>query len=99
MHEEWMRGVNAVVFGPPTLEDKLRDYIDSRDTHKARNAEESDAAILQSLRDEKNYRDAQHTDNQQQFRQLFRLGYIGLGMLLAVNGLAIWLIPILVAKH
>jgi len=70
-----MRNVESVIFGPPTLEDKLRAVV----------------------REEKQYRDAQHADNQLQFRQLFRLVYIGVGIVITLQ--VILLAIVAVYKH
>lgn len=96
--ESSLSNIERIVCGPPPLEDRLRDYVDARDRHKARNAQEDDAAILNSIRDEKQYRDHQHSDNQGQFRQLFKLVYIGVGILIALHALDYLIIPMLI-KH
>lgn len=85
MSEERMRHLEILILGPPTLEDKLRAYIDARDIHKARNAQEDDAALRDAILEEKRYRDNQHSDNQLQFRQLFRLVYIGVGIVITLQ--------------
>lgn len=80
-----MRNLEVIILGPPTLEDKLRSYIDARDTHKARNAQEDDAMIRDAIKTEISRRDGQHADNQGQFRQLFRLVYIGVGIVITLQ--------------
>lgn len=97
MHEERMRNLEVIILGPPTLEDKLRAYVDSRDNHKARNAQEDDALIREAISAEMARRDRQHEDNQSQFRQLFRLVYIGVGIVITLQ--VILLAVVALYKH
>jgi hypothetical protein len=85
MSEDRMRNLEVIILGPPTLEDKLRAYIDARDGHKALNAKEDDAMIRDAITAEIERRDGQHEDNQTQFRQLFRLVWIGVGIVITLQ--------------
>lgn len=96
-NEEWAVAKNLLsrlehhVFGngKPPLEQRLHEYIDSRDSHKENNA----AQMVADLREETNGRfdkqeqkqDERHEQNQAKFDRLFQLGYVGLGIVITLQ--------------
>lgn len=95
---EWNRVTDLVkridhhIFGngKPALEDRLRLYIDERDKHKERNAQ-------QELTDFKGEMNSKHTQNVDHMNRLetkmdtvTRLVYIGLGIVIALESVGLF---------
>lgn len=78
--------------GKPSLEDRLRDYIDARDKHKERNCEESIQGLADCLKDETKERKEQHGSNDLRFRNIERILYIGFGIMTALQAVGYVLI-------
>lgn len=68
----------GIVCGPPTLEDKMRGYVDTRTDHKSNNVKQMIVDLVGLFRDEQK-------DTKTQFANLSRWVYIGLGIILAMQ--------------
>jgi hypothetical protein len=64
--------------GQPGLEEKLKDYVDKRDEHKARSTAQ---AMLQIT----HVQDKRHEENTSNFAGLSKLVYIGVGIVITLQ--------------
>lgn len=89
--EDWFR-VNDTVKrlehailgnGKPPLEERLRSYIDIRDSHKERN-------LKQDMVDLRHDQDSRHAENGKKFDKLFQLVYIGMGIMIALESVGLF---------
>lgn len=89
--EEWVRMKdcverlehNVLGNGKPPLETRLREYVDSRDNHKERNARQETADLAHR-------QDVRHEQNVKKFDKLFQLVYIGMGIMIALESVGLF---------
>jgi len=96
--ESALENIERIVHGPPPLEDRLRDYAERVAGHKANNAKQDALDVRHELELAEARRDVQHADNQHQSRQLFRLVYIGVGILMALNAVAVTMLALILKR-
>ena len=103
--ETALQNIERIVIGPPTLEDKMRQYAYELATHKANNAKQDALDVRHELERAELRRDQQHEDNQRQAeenreesKRHAKLIYIGIGIVLCLNSVMMIMISLLL-KH
>lgn len=96
--DEWFKmksiveGLDKIVNGngKPPLWDRMKEYVDQRDTHKERN-------MQQEMIDLRHEIDGKHTENRETLKELMtehksiqRLVYIGMGIMIALESVGLF---------
>ena len=103
--ETALLNIERIVIGPPTLEDKMRQYAYDLATHKANNAKQDALDVRHELEKAEARRDQQHEENQRQAeenraeqKKHAKYIYIGVGIVITLNALMVSMLAILM-KH